>query len=179
MYSNNHLIVFPRAGTSLFGQGNILPSLFNHVYLLLLIISTEISLFCSLSQRNCVCKCLGLFEFSQATSGRIVAGKTVEEVLVYSTMINQRAGESSQTNHKLKWPKAENRTDKYLYTQLNIIQSDYGYSEWKISILGIFGAFHRKALLLPMFAILQFEGSDVQLSLNAMLSWPLQRAAGE
>ncbi len=86
-------------------------------------ISNECSLVCSFSQRTCVCKCLDLFDCSQATSGRIVACKSVEEVLMYSTMINQRARERSWTSHQLQWPKAENPKEKYSNPLQNIIQS--------------------------------------------------------
>lgn len=84
-------------------------------------ISKECSLFCPFSQWTFVCKCLDLFDCSQATSGRIASH--VEKVLVYSTMINQRAREKSWTSHQLQLPKAENPQEKYSYLGLNIIQS--------------------------------------------------------
>lgn len=67
-----------------------------------------------------MCKCLDLFDCSQATSGTIVA---CEEVLVYSTMINQRAREKSEQATNYNDPRLKNQKEEYFYPQLNIIQS--------------------------------------------------------
>lgn len=131
-------------------------------------ISNECSLFCFFSQWTCVYKCLGLFDCSKATSGSFVVCKPVEEVLVYSAMINQRARARSWTSHQLQWPKAENPEEKYSYPQLNIYSvSVYGYRS---------GACSNSGFQPSVFAALQH---DVQLPLNAMISWSLQGAAGE
>lgn len=133
-------------------------------------ISNECSLFSSFSQWTCVCKCLDLFGCSQATSGRIVTCKSVEEILVYSTIINQRARERSWTSQQLQWPEAKNPKEKYPYPQLNVIQSVTMVTVNK-------GDLSQGDLVL--FHTQQYVGCDVQLSLNAMLSQPLRGAARE
>lgn len=170
-------LFFHAAAMCLAGQHNGLTHIFNNVLLLLLKywnISNECSLFSLFSRWIGVCKCLYLFECSQATSGWIVACKPVEEVPVYSTMINQRARERGWKSRQLQWPKAKNPREKYSYPQLNIFPSltmiivNEGDLSWA-DLVGFQPS---------VFARLQSVGSDVQVSLNARLSWPLQGAAG-
>lgn len=134
-------------------------------------------LFCSCSQWTCVCKCLGLFDCSPATSGSIVAYKSEEGGLVYSTMINQRARARSWTGHQLQWPKAENPKEKHTYLQLNTTES--------LTMVTVYTADLSKGDLVlvhtfkpSVFAALQ-SVKNAQLSLDAMLCWPLLKATGE